>query len=153
MRVIAGCSVRTCCTCPRNNSSQCWAPSPSRATVISCVHNIGCCSGLPALLPWLPLSCEQILCSCFARLPKYMEFLEAVKDQRWKSRYVPVEVQSAGKDNKQYALSRDFYAQVGLDRDVCLLSFGQGAKLCSGANIVVLAVFAPCWGQVTWVAF
>jgi hypothetical protein len=54
----------------------------------------------------------QVLPNHFARLPKYAEFLEAaVRDKRWRDRYVPVATAGSG-NNKKFALSPAFYAQV-----------------------------------------
>lgn len=67
--------------------------------------------------PFVCVLISQVLPAHFARLPKYVEFLEAaVRDKRWRDRYVPVEATSSG-NSKSFALSPAFYAQV---RCVCV---------------------------------
>lgn len=49
----------------------------------------------------------------FARLPRYLEFLDEVRDKRWRNRYMTLEEQRnpSGKE-RAFVLSREFYAQV-----------------------------------------
>jgi hypothetical protein len=56
----------------------------------------------------------QVLPPHFARLPSYREFLDHVRDKRWRNRYMPVEEQtsSSSKGERAFTLSRGFYAQV-----------------------------------------
>jgi hypothetical protein len=43
----------------------------------------------------------------------YQDFLDAVVNKRWRRRFVPVVQQGRSGTSKTYALSPDYYAQVG----------------------------------------
>lgn len=89
------------------------AACPALTHTAPCVHMSVCWHGAIVFV-----LVSQVLPAHFARLPKYVEFLEgAVRDKRWRDRYVPVKATGSG-NSKSFALSPGFYAQVCSPTDI-----------------------------------